>query len=818
MSAAQDRAMDSHGTRALDGLAGPWSPWAAIQSRPVRIVLGFCAFELAYICAYHYGMSFDPVVAAPFWFPDAVLLCGLLCTRPKWWWLLLAAILPVRLLIAVPHDLQLWFLGAVYVNDCAKGVIAALLLRRFLVDPIRLQSMRDLGVYFLFAVLLVPALSALGGAATRAGMGQPFWPSFEQWLLGNALASLVVTPILFYWVLRPPNPATFSRPRIVEAALLAIGLLISLKIAFEPAPEPRDIAETRFYLPVPFMVWAAIRFRMFGATAVAAMLSVFAVDAALDGTGSFANTSSAEMSSHLQHFLLLRIAPLYLAAVLIEQWARVSNSLRESEQRFRQMADDAPVMIWMADTNGAWEFVNKGWLNFTGMSPEQFRGEGWRTLFHPDDLQRSVDNYVNHVQARKPFENQARLRRRDGEFRWVITRGSPRYDPNGEFIGFLGSTIDVTERRQQELALERSEARYRDVVESQIGFVCRFLPDATLTFVNSAYCRHIGKSREQLLGIKLFELFSPGAGLAAREGISSALSGGGRVEWECEVVNADGTRGWQHWACHAIGASAEEPRELQAVGHDITDRKRAEESGRQLVQATRFAAVGELTAMVAHEINQPLCAILSNAEAAELMLSGENPPLGEIREILADIRRDDLRADSAIRNIRSLLHRQEFRPCALRIDDVVVDVLKLVAGDALYRRVVLRRESDPSTPLVVGDTSQLKQVLVILIVNAMDAMKDTPEGLREVTVCVRRAHETWVEVEVRDRGHGIAAASKAQLFESFFTTKPDGMGLGLSIARSMITTHGGRIWAENAPDGGAAFRFTLAVAQIPAIA
>jgi integral membrane sensor domain MASE1 len=292
----------------------------------MRIVLGFCAFELAYICAYHYGMSFDPVVAAPFWFPDAVLLCGLLCTRPKWWWVLLAAILPVRLLVAVPFDLQPWFLGAVYLNDCAKGLLAALLLRRFLEDPIRLQSMRDLGVYFLFAVMLVPALSALAGAATRAGMGHAFWPSFEQWLLGDALASLVVTPILFYWVLRPPDPATFSRPRLIEASLLAIGLLISLKFAFEPAGDPRDIAETRFYAPVPFMVWAAIRFRMFGATAVAAMLSVFAVDAALDGTGSFANVSSAEMSSRLQHFLLLRIAPLYLAAVLIEQWARVSNT------------------------------------------------------------------------------------------------------------------------------------------------------------------------------------------------------------------------------------------------------------------------------------------------------------------------------------------------------------------------------------------------------------------------------------------------------------------------------------------------------------
>src|SRR6187549_314708 len=124
--------MDSQGTGALAGYSRPWSPWSAIQSRPARVVLGFCVFELTYICAYYFGMSFDPVVAAPFWFPDSVLLCGLLSTRRKWWWLLLLAILPLRLLLAIPQDLQFWFLASVYLNDCAKGVLAALLLQRFL--------------------------------------------------------------------------------------------------------------------------------------------------------------------------------------------------------------------------------------------------------------------------------------------------------------------------------------------------------------------------------------------------------------------------------------------------------------------------------------------------------------------------------------------------------------------------------------------------------------------------------------------------------------------------------------------------------------
>ena len=139
-------------------------------------------------------------------------------------------------------------------------------------------------------------------------------------------------------------------------------------------------------------------------------------------------------------------------------------------------------------------------------------------------------------------------------------------------------------------------------------------------------------------------------------------SSAGRAAWECEVAQADGVRGWQSWVCHAIEGAPDEAREIQAIGYDITDRKRAEEAGRQLAHAARFAVVGELTAMVAHEVNQPLCAILSNAEAAEILLRSDHPPLEELRKILADIRQDDLRADAAIRSIRSLVHRREFQP------------------------------------------------------------------------------------------------------------------------------------------------------------
>jgi PAS domain S-box-containing protein len=344
------------------------------------------------------------------------------------------------------------------------------------------------------------------------------------------------------------------------------------------------------------------------------------------------------------------------------------------------------------------------------------------------------------------------------------------------------------------------------------------LHDTTLTFINTAYCRFLGKPREQLLGTRLLDLLPASARRAACDAVERAIQLSEHSAWECEVSLPDGSSGWQHWVCHAIDSEFERTAELQAIGQDVTDRKRAEESGRRLAHATRFAAVGELTAMVAHEINQPLTAILSNAEAGELLLRSDEPPLEDIREIFADIRKDDLRADAAIRGIRSLLQRREFQPCPLNVNDLVSQVLRLVAGDALFRRVTVRRDLAPDLPAVMGDASHIEQVLVILIVNGMDAMKDTPEAEREILVTTRPGSNASVEVAVRDRGHGISDKSMPQLFDSFYTTKPDGMGLGLSIARSMIAVHGGRIWAENAPDGGAVFRFTLTVERSPPIA
>ena len=646
--------------------------------------LGFVALVIAYAFAFRYRVQLDVATASPFWFPDAVLICALLKCRRDLWWLLIVATLLIRLVSPSAADNPLWYGITAAIIDDTQALLTVLAMQRFMRNPLRFETLRDFAVFVIFAVVLLPVLTAVAGAVTHSEWSGDFWTKARQWAAGDALAELVVVPAILYWAFGAAwQGKTLNALALGEAALLTVGLAVSSYWCFMGTA---NFSDPSFFAPVPFLFWAAFRFGMAGATGSVAIIAAFSVFCALSGRGPFASLPPVETGSALQIYLLVRAAPVFFLATLIEEKRAALRSLQESEAQFRSIANTAPSMLWVTDSNKLCTFVNDGWLAFKGRTFEQELGYGWTEGIHPDDFQHAFEVYNSSCDARRLFQVEYRIKRYDGEYRWVLDVGRPRFSPTGDFIGYAGSVLD------------------------------------------------------------------------------------------------------------------------------ITDRKEVEEKNRALAHVQRLAVMGELTAAIAHELRQPLAAIMSNADAARLLLKSGQPPLDEIDEIVTDIRSANMRANAVLGHLRDFLRNRQTEKLPLDLNTVVRDVLLLVSSDAQRRRLQISTELAEGLPIVVANRTQIEQVLLNLVVNAMDAMLDSDLEKRKLTIRTRNGAGR-VEVSVVDSGHGIATANLPRLFESFFTTRADGMGLGLSLARSIIESHAGRIWADNNPGGGATFRFTLNTAK-----
>jgi PAS domain S-box-containing protein len=359
------------------------------------------------------------------------------------------------------------------------------------------------------------------------------------------------------------------------------------------------------------------------------------------------------------------------------------------DARFCEVMDAAPVMIWVSGKDKGCFWFNRPWLTFTGRCMAQEVGSGWSEGVHHDDIERCLRIYVNHFEARTNFRMQYRLRRHDGTYRWLDDTGIPRFAPDGDFLGYIGSCIDIHEHRQTQ-----SELRRRALEISELN---------------------------------------------------------------------------------------------------------------------RRADAAILAAAIAHEVRQPLTGMVAVANAGVRWLAGETPDVGKAMAGLSKIVRMGHRASEIIESVQALTKKEHRVPVPVNLNEIIRDVLAIVEDKLQTNHVAVQTSFKEKLPDVIGDQIQLQQAILNLIRNAVEAMGSVPESARILHLKTEFEDSQHILITVQDSGPGIDSKDAERIFERFFTTKPQGMGMGLAICRSIIEAHDGRLWAETGAHQGALFRISLPI-------
>ncbi|MBB4189760.1 hypothetical protein GGE07_006458 [Sinorhizobium terangae] len=476
--------------------------------------------------------------------------------------------------------------------------------------------------------------------------------------------------------------------------------------------------------------------------------------------------------------------------------------------------DALPVMVWIALPDGQLELVNRRWSEFTGLGLDGARGAEWQAAVNPDDLPTLLERWRSILASGQPGEMEARVRRFDGQYRWVRMQCSPMFDDAGRIMKWCGAVSDIEDFRRAEETLRRRALDFQLIVDSIPVPVAVTTPSGAVEGLNQATLNYFGKTLETLKEWEATNAVHPEDLERTIAAHNANYEAGRSYDIETRLRRADDVYRW-------FNVLAMPLRDVD--GHilrwfelliDIDDRKRAEAAlqaaNDRLARASQVASLVELSASIAHEVNQPIAAALANAQAALRWLRKDPPDLAEVREALDDVVKDGTRAGAVIDRIRSLFKNAPPSLENLDITEALTEIVALSRGKALKNGVSLQIQLAEGLPAVRGDRVQLQQVMLNLITNAIEAMSDVDDGNRNVRITAGRDDDN-VFVTVQDSGPGLTQATFERVFEPFYTTKPTGLGVGLSICRSIIGAHNGALWATNAEKGGAVFSFTVPI-------
>jgi PAS domain S-box-containing protein len=713
------------------------------------------------------ALTAGSVPASMFWPPSAVLLAGLLMTPMQGWWLILAAALPAHLMAlqsGIPFETGLgWF-----ASNCSAAMLGAACMRHILKQRLRFDAVRPVSLFLFYCAWLAPLASSFLEAALvpmPAWEAGTFWQLWKLRFFSHVVAVLVIVPAMLAW-----NAGTLATLRKMllhrlEGGLLVFALLAAGCAVLVAGLRHSDYVPLLLYASLPILLWTAVRFDPFINNMAFLLFAVAALWGGLRGTGAFAEGAYFGNTLSLQLFLIGIAVPLFLLSAAIQERRKAQESLHESEARADGTVDDANRKVGTSTDIDAQKEVEH--------AQQVLREELERKV-----VERTVELCLANeaLMGEIAWRKQAVEAERMSEARFArVFRLSP--DAMSISDGIQGRILDVNDRWQTLFGYRRGEA---------IG--------------NTASQLHLYTSEKELATVlersrKTGFVLDLEVKMRDKEGrIRDAVVSGGKID---------------------IGGE----NRFITILRDVTEQRRAESEVQrqreQLAHLTRVAVLGELSGALAHELNQPLAAILTNAQAALRFMNRQPVDLQEIREILDDIVGEDKRAGEVIRRLRALFMKGEPKMQPLDINALVRDALELTHSDLIERKVAIVLQLGSGLAVVHGDWVQLQQVLLNLIVNACEAMSGGTKKDCRLTLRTDTDMDGNVRITVADTGPGIAPDVIGQVFESFFTTKAHGMGFGLSISRAIIAEHGGRIDAVNNPAGGATFRITMPAWSLP---
>jgi PAS domain S-box-containing protein len=643
-----------------------------------------------------------------------------------------------------------------------------------------LDMLRLLG--FSLATFLVPNLSQRLGHRTTQQQGQlPKRPPCLEIMLNNLRSSPA-------WALLPDRrPEFINQATLDYTGVQAVTSLSDCLAAFHPDDVPRYLEQLN-------------------QTAVA--------------------SQSGEMEIRLRRhdgqyrWMLCRTHPMRDLDGMLVRWISISqdiedrkraeSTLRKQEEEYRHIVDYLPACICVADAHGDIIYANKSAVASLGKPAQQILGKGWLDSLHPDSLPVAQREWSASVRTKRPLDVILLFKQFDGEYRWQRVTAVPLLDENGDVNCWYVLGVKVHELVKTQEALEISKRELTRIVETlPVGIWCT-TADGEPCYINRRLREYTGATLEQSRDWQWVQFMHPDDHETTAAAFMHAISAGTSYWVTHRLQGADGSYRWYEQRAEAFRDAHGQIKRWFGIAIDVDERVRAEvrlrETRANLARATRVATVAELSASIAHELNQPLTSVIANAQAGRRWLAATPPNVTEAARSIDMILRDGRAADDTMQNIRALFKRHSVRKSRTRLEEMVREAVRLVHEDSQRKKTPIECVFTQGLPMVLADRIQIQQVLMNLICNGIEAAEHIGRAPR-LRISAQPYPEDRLLIEVLDNGPGVSDPDG--IFDAFVTTKATGMGIGLAISRSIAQAHDGQLSVENREGGGACFKLIL---------